>query len=73
MPRHAPGKRFFDYVLLNKETPTTGILERYEKYGQRFVTPDVDNIRALGYTPSFVNKKAPLLCEQRRGREDIKS
>jgi len=55
LARHAPGKRLFDYVLLNKETPTTEILERYEKYGQRFVTPDVDNIRALGYTPVAVN------------------
>lgn len=52
---HAPGKRLFDYVLLNKEQPGPEILERYEKYGQRFVVPDVDNIRALGYTPVAVN------------------
>lgn len=52
---HAPGKRLFDYVLLNKEQPSPEILERYEKYGQRFVVPDVDNIRALGYTPVAVN------------------
>ena len=52
---HAPGKRLFDYVLLNKEQPGPEILERYEKYGQRFVIPDVDVIRALGYTPVAVN------------------
>ncbi len=52
---HAPGKRLFDYVLLNKEQPGAEILERYEKYGQRFVVPDVDAIRALGYTPVAVN------------------
>ncbi len=55
LAQHAPGKRLFDYVLLNKEPPGTEVLERYEKYGQRFVTPDVDNIRALGYTPVAVN------------------
>ncbi len=55
MPSYAPGKRLFDYVLLSKEPPTTEILERCEKYGQRFVMPDVDNIRALGYTPVAVN------------------
>lgn len=26
------------------------MLERYEKYGQRFVTPDADAIRAMGLT-----------------------
>ena len=30
-------------------------MERYEKYVPRFVTPDVDNIRALCYTPVAVN------------------
>ena len=55
LAQHAPGKRLFDYVLLNKEPPGAEVLERYEKYGQRFVTPDVDNIRTLGYTPVAVN------------------
>ena len=52
---HAPGKRLFDYALINKEPPGPEILERYEKYGQRFVVPDVENIRAMGYTPVAVN------------------
>jgi uncharacterized cofD-like protein len=48
---HAPGKRLFDYVLVNKRRPAPELIERYEKVGQSFVEPDVDNIRALGYTP----------------------
>ena len=52
---HAPGKRLFDYALINKEQPGAEVLERYEKYGQRFVVPDVENIRAMGYTPVAVN------------------
>ena len=55
LARHAPGKRLFDYVLLNKQQPDADVLERYEKYGQRYVVPDVDHIRALGYTPVAVN------------------
>ena len=52
---HAPGRRLFDYALVNKEPPSHEILEKYEKYGQRFVTPDVDEIRKMGYTPVAVN------------------
>jgi uncharacterized cofD-like protein len=52
---HAPGKRIIDYVLINKEPPGQTILERYEKYGQRFVAPDADNIRMMGFTPIAVN------------------
>ncbi len=52
---HAPGKRLFDYALINKEPPGNEILEKYEKYGQRFVTPDADRIREMGYTPRAVN------------------
>ena len=52
---HAPGKRLFDYALVNKEPPGDAILEKYEKYGQRFVTPDVEAIRDMGYTPLAVN------------------
>ena len=39
LAQHAPGKRLFDYALINKEEPGPAILERYEKYGQHFVTP----------------------------------
>ena len=53
--QHAPGKRLIDYVLINKEPPGEAVLERYEKYGQRFVTPDADAIRAMGLTPVAVN------------------
>ena len=52
---HAPGKKLVDYVLINKEPPGHEVLERYEKYGQRFVTPDADAIRAMGLTPVAVN------------------
>ncbi len=52
---HAPGRRLFDYVLLNKQPPSPEMLDRYEKYGQRFVAPDTDAIRDLGYTPVAVN------------------
>ncbi len=52
---HAPGRRLFDYALVNKEPPGDAILEKYEKYGQRFVTPDVEVIREMGYTPLAVN------------------
>jgi len=48
---HAPGKRLFDYVLVNKQRPDASLLAKYERVGQRFVEPDVENIRALGYTP----------------------
>lgn len=52
---HAPGRRLVDYVLVNKEMPAPDVLARYEKYGQRFVAPDMDAIRALGYTPRAEN------------------
>jgi len=52
---HAAGKRLFDYALVNKEPPGDAILERYEKYGQRFVTPDIESIRAMGYMPVAAN------------------
>ncbi len=52
---HAPGKKLFEYALINKEQPGAEVLERYEKYGQRFVVPDVENIRTMGYTPVAVN------------------
>ena len=55
LAEHAPGKRLFDYALINKEQPGPEILERYEKYGQKFVVPDVDAIKAMGYTPVAVN------------------
>jgi uncharacterized cofD-like protein len=48
---HAPGKRLFDYVLVNKQRPSPDLLSKYEGVGQHFVEPDVDKIRAMGYTP----------------------
>jgi len=48
---HAPGKRLFDYVLVNKQRPSAELLSKYEGVGQHFVEPDVDKIRAMGYTP----------------------
>ncbi|HEY3330161.1 MAG TPA: gluconeogenesis factor YvcK family protein [Capsulimonadaceae bacterium] len=52
---HAPGKRLFDYVLVNKQRPDPALLAKYGGVGQNFVEPDVDNIRALGYTPVLGN------------------
>lgn len=48
---HAPGKRLFNYVLVNQEKPTADLLARYEKHGQRWVEPDLEAIRAMGYIP----------------------
>jgi len=52
---HAPGRRLFDYVLVNKQRPAPERLEFYKNYGQSFVEPDVEQIRALGYTPILGN------------------
>ncbi len=52
---HAPGKRLIDYVLVNKEMPDQSLLARYEKFGQRFVAPDMETIRSMGYTPRAEN------------------
>jgi uncharacterized cofD-like protein len=52
---HAPEKRLIDYVLVNKEMPVPELLARYEKYGQRFVAPDLETIRTMGYTPRAEN------------------
>lgn len=52
---HAPGKRLIDYVLVNREMPAPELLARYEKYGQRFVAPELDAIRAMGFTPKAEN------------------
>lgn len=48
---HAPGKKLFGHVLVNTQQPDQNLLARYEKYGQQFVKPDVDAIRALNCTP----------------------
>ena len=63
---HAPGRRLFDYVLVNKQRPTPDLMERYKQVGQDFVEPDVERIRALGYTPvvgSFVSQTDVLRHE----------
>jgi uncharacterized cofD-like protein len=52
---HAPGKRLFDFVLVNKQRPSAERLDFYKTYGQTFVEPDVEQIRALGYTPILGN------------------
>jgi uncharacterized cofD-like protein len=48
---HAQGRRLFDFVLVNKMRPSRELLAKYESYGQFFVEPDVEKIRAMGYTP----------------------
>ncbi len=52
---HAPGKRLFDYVLVNKQRPSAEALEKYKGAGQKFVEPDIEQIRAMGYTPILGN------------------
>lgn len=52
---HAPGKRLIDYVLVNREVPAPELLARYEKYGQRFVLPELEAVRAMGFTPKAEN------------------
>ena len=53
---HAPltdagRRRLLHHVLVNKERPSEELLARYAKFGQQFVEPDLDAIRALGYSP----------------------
>jgi uncharacterized cofD-like protein len=49
--RHAPGKQLFTHVLVNTQKPSPDRLQQYERYQQYFVEPDLENIRAMGYTP----------------------
>ncbi len=48
---HAPGRRLFTHVLVNTQKPSPDRLQQYEKYRQVFVEPDIEAIRAMGYTP----------------------
>jgi len=41
--------RPFDVVLVNTAMPTEDALTKYREYGQHFVDPDVDRIRAVGF------------------------
>lgn len=55
------GRRVFDYVLLNKATPSEDLLQRYHKTGAALVTPDVEAITQMGYRAilgSFVSESA---------------
>jgi uncharacterized cofD-like protein len=67
--RHAPGVRLFDYVLVNKRRPAPEIMAKYERVGQRFVEPDVDAIRDMGYTPIV----GDFISEQQVLRHDTES
>ncbi len=58
--RHA-GRRVFDYVLVNKATPSEDLMARYRKTGAELVTADTDKIAALGYKAivgSFISESA---------------
>ena len=48
---HSRGHHLFSHVLVNKEKPAADLLARYDRYKQHFVEPDLDHIRAMGYTP----------------------
>ena len=60
LAEHAPltdagRRRLLHHVLVNKERPSDELFARYAKYGQQFVEPDLDAIRALGYAPYAAN------------------
>jgi uncharacterized cofD-like protein len=42
------GHRVFDYILVNKARPGQYLLDRYAEFGQQFVDPDIERIRAMG-------------------------
>lgn len=42
-------KRIFNYVLVNKEVPIIPLLEKYRQEGAELVSPDMDQIREMGY------------------------
>jgi len=57
--RHTPHKQLFTHVLVNTQKPSPDRLQQYEKFGQHFVEPDLDNIRSMGFTPvagSFISE-----------------
>lgn len=41
-------ERVFDYVLVNTGVPSDTSLEKYRSFGQIFVEPDIDRIKAMG-------------------------
>ncbi|MBI1331515.1 MAG: uridine diphosphate-N-acetylglucosamine-binding protein YvcK [Armatimonadetes bacterium] len=41
-------ERVFDYVLVNTGVPSDASLEKYRAFGQIFVDPDIDRIKAMG-------------------------
>ncbi|MHB1000261.1 MAG: gluconeogenesis factor YvcK family protein [Armatimonadota bacterium] len=45
------GKKIFNYVLVNKEVPSSHLLEKYHEEGAELVSPDVDTIKEMGYKP----------------------
>jgi len=53
--QHAPNKKLFTHTLVNTEMPAAELLARYEQYGQKFVSPDVEAIRTMGYIPVVGN------------------
>ncbi len=63
---HAPQAKLFHYVLVNKEKPAPDVLARYAQYGQRFVEPDLEAIRAMGYVPIAAN----LVSQENTARHD---
>lgn len=63
---HAAASKLFHYVLVNKEKPAPEVLARYAQYGQHFVEPDLENIRAMGYVPIAAN----LVSQENEARHD---
>lgn len=48
--RHAEG-RLFQYVMINRQAPSAGMLVKYKEEGSELVHPDADKIKELGFRP----------------------
>lgn len=43
--------KVFDFVLVNTGSPTQATLDKYQLFGQDFVSPDLDRIKQMGFRP----------------------
>jgi uncharacterized cofD-like protein len=66
--------RLFNYVLVNKESPSPELLEKYQKQGSELVKPDVEKIRELGFKPvvgSFMSQTTVVRHDPERLAEAV--
>jgi uncharacterized cofD-like protein len=60
-PLLGPGQHVVDYVLVNTAEPSGEAVERYARAGAVVVTPDLDEIKRMGYQPisgTFISENA---------------